>query len=796
VPWAFDALPHQFQTFSDSGTGPSLARSDLYGTLAEHRKALTKLNDRGAGIYFTVNETDGKGRRKENVTAIRAVFIDFDTVDKNRSFNYGLPASQVVESSPGKHHVYWLLKDCPLDKFTGIQKRLAVMFGGDKVVHDLPRVMRVPGFYHMKDEPFMVRVVEGSGKVYGLAEFESWLSSYEDLIGVPEVIQQKKETANDLIGDTPTPKKKIKTDLTVVAEVTRLANILAETGEGERNLKLNTVAYEAYSYVRAGRVQKDMVDLLLLEAADACGMGEGDGIERTMQSAWDSIVEKNIINTLPVFAPVGASDLDLLDDIEPEDEDEYEPIIVKGVNGDAVDKYGVTSKERAAVNNLFDALPQVMKDVILKYETSASYEDRNLTIGSVMFAFGAILSDSYRARSKQISPAQYFIIAGQSGIGKSGVLSAAQRLIESRDPTRCECAMPRSEQGLISALRDNARTAFILDEGAGPLAAMTGVTKGDENGKAVGVALTKVRTLVGKSFAHGKRSDSSSAGKASNAVGAVQDPTVSVALFIQPGLLKRSLSLESFESGLLGRVIPITGLVKIPNANVDGDDVFEIPDSFYKWIDGLTKHNPGWGDLIAGDEDPGPAILGLDKEADDLRKTALISHQDARRNGVCSMYGSDSELTAFVNRRIEMALGLSIIYQIGMDPKSKKITRTAFKNALDFVTHYQDEFLESVAPLIEQSQDATLELEVLEFIKRMTAERHEKDPTVKHPRITMRALQQRCSRFRSIQFGAEGRKRLLHGLESSGYIYVHYKNEQKRTGSISVTLKRKKRKKT
>src|SRR5215472_17700144 len=38
-----------------------------YGTLAEHFDELVKLNERGAGIYITVNETDGKGRKKINI---------------------------------------------------------------------------------------------------------------------------------------------------------------------------------------------------------------------------------------------------------------------------------------------------------------------------------------------------------------------------------------------------------------------------------------------------------------------------------------------------------------------------------------------------------------------------------------------------------------------------------------------------------------------------------------------------------------------------------------------------------
>ena len=70
----------------------------------------------------------------------------------------------VVESSANRFHVYWKVSNFPLDQFEGVQKRLAKCFGGDNV-HDLPRVLRLPGFIHHKVRygaalpPFVTRIV-------------------------------------------------------------------------------------------------------------------------------------------------------------------------------------------------------------------------------------------------------------------------------------------------------------------------------------------------------------------------------------------------------------------------------------------------------------------------------------------------------------------------------------------------------------------------------------------------------------------------------------------------------------
>ena len=115
---------------------------------------LGRINDSGAGIFAVVNETDGNGRQARNVTAIRALFIDCDGFEPDALH---LPPSIVVDSKAGPH-VYWRVDDCPIASFRQAQRRLANHYGSDPAVHDLPRVMRVPGFVHRKAEPFAVRL--------------------------------------------------------------------------------------------------------------------------------------------------------------------------------------------------------------------------------------------------------------------------------------------------------------------------------------------------------------------------------------------------------------------------------------------------------------------------------------------------------------------------------------------------------------------------------------------------------------------------------------------------------------
>jgi predicted P-loop ATPase len=129
-----------------------------HGSLGKLWNELVGLNRQRAGIFITVNETDRGGREEKNITRVRALFIDLDGAPLPSTFH--AKPHIIVESSPGRWHVYWLVSDCELDKFEALQERLIDTYGSDKAIHDLPRVLRLPGFLHQKGEPFVTRLVQ------------------------------------------------------------------------------------------------------------------------------------------------------------------------------------------------------------------------------------------------------------------------------------------------------------------------------------------------------------------------------------------------------------------------------------------------------------------------------------------------------------------------------------------------------------------------------------------------------------------------------------------------------------
>src|SRR5918996_4282640 len=115
-----------------------------------------------AAVWVCINETDGRGRKRENVTRVRAVFLDGDgQVTLDQLLGFALEPHIVVESSPGHYQAFWLVDGLAREQFEGVQRRVAKTFGDADSIVDLCRVMRVPGFWHQKDpaRPFQVRIV-------------------------------------------------------------------------------------------------------------------------------------------------------------------------------------------------------------------------------------------------------------------------------------------------------------------------------------------------------------------------------------------------------------------------------------------------------------------------------------------------------------------------------------------------------------------------------------------------------------------------------------------------------------
>jgi hypothetical protein len=138
------------------------------GTLEEVQPDLHRLQELDYGVYVVVNFG---GARGSQIIRIRAVFVDKDG-DKHGPAQrwqdvqwHVKPDFLVVDPSDDYHwHAYWLVTpDFPGGRFTSTQKRFAQRYGSDPSVCDLSRVMRVPGFKHLKDGPRARVLVDFTG---------------------------------------------------------------------------------------------------------------------------------------------------------------------------------------------------------------------------------------------------------------------------------------------------------------------------------------------------------------------------------------------------------------------------------------------------------------------------------------------------------------------------------------------------------------------------------------------------------------------------------------------------------
>jgi len=128
-----------------------------------HPDQAQEFNSQGYGIFHTVNEFNGP-RRIINLTHINAWAVDIDEGSKESQvakLKLGLLPTLVVETKRG-YQAYWAAKDAKKEHWNAIVlNRLVPFYGADRNARDLARILRKPGFNHLKDpnDPFLVRKV-------------------------------------------------------------------------------------------------------------------------------------------------------------------------------------------------------------------------------------------------------------------------------------------------------------------------------------------------------------------------------------------------------------------------------------------------------------------------------------------------------------------------------------------------------------------------------------------------------------------------------------------------------------
>ncbi len=155
----------------------------LIGTYAALEAKLRVFNeDLDADVWFTVNRTDGLGRKAENITHFTAFYADCDN-GAPEHWPGGLPPSVVVQTSPGKVQAYWVLTEpiantsATLDEWERIEAAFVTACGADTAAKDVARVLRVPGFKNRKYKGLPVAtVLEQHDFTYTIAEILKYLT--------------------------------------------------------------------------------------------------------------------------------------------------------------------------------------------------------------------------------------------------------------------------------------------------------------------------------------------------------------------------------------------------------------------------------------------------------------------------------------------------------------------------------------------------------------------------------------------------------------------------------------------
>lgn len=111
------------------------------------------------GIHLAING----GHTDKEVTKVNAHFFEIDDkpFEEQEEIirNLSIKPSMIVKTRKS-YHVYFLIKNGNPKIFKNIQQRMAYTFGGDMQKSNLSTCMRIPGFYHNKKEPIMVKLVK------------------------------------------------------------------------------------------------------------------------------------------------------------------------------------------------------------------------------------------------------------------------------------------------------------------------------------------------------------------------------------------------------------------------------------------------------------------------------------------------------------------------------------------------------------------------------------------------------------------------------------------------------------
>ncbi|MFA5696760.1 MAG: DnaB-like helicase C-terminal domain-containing protein [Bacilli bacterium] len=186
----------------------------------EDRELFAKMNKEGWGIYFAVNDFGTNPRQDQYCQKLRYVYGDLDIAksgdgqtreDKDKKKQIVIdaliakcPPSFIIGTSNGIQPL-WRLKDGDPKKRTEYVRAIKGVIEWSKQygckadrVYDTARILRNPGYFHMKEEPYMCDIVYKSENRYTILELNEIFPYVEEEAVVHVPIPQEHLTPVDI----------------------------------------------------------------------------------------------------------------------------------------------------------------------------------------------------------------------------------------------------------------------------------------------------------------------------------------------------------------------------------------------------------------------------------------------------------------------------------------------------------------------------------------------------------------------------------------------------------------------
>lgn len=173
-------------------------------------------NRRGFGIFFNPQSLPTPKRGLANIDFIRCIAVDLDKDEEKGILKEDMPGKiaqcdlmpTLINETKNGYHLFWLFKPedwIPLSDSNRrevnnsyklfIEERLSPLLDCDKRAIDAARMLRMPGFYHMKspDDPFLVTIVHRSSTYYTIDQMKESFPVLEKKEVEREVAAKKKK---------------------------------------------------------------------------------------------------------------------------------------------------------------------------------------------------------------------------------------------------------------------------------------------------------------------------------------------------------------------------------------------------------------------------------------------------------------------------------------------------------------------------------------------------------------------------------------------------------------------------